>query len=80
VDNLDVEVGILKERLDTIDERNSRSDALQEKIAADIAEIKLKQSKQAGFVAGVIAVFTMMGTLLYYAIGPVLQLFKMKHG
>jgi hypothetical protein len=80
VANLDAEVAVIKERLDTIDERNQKSDELQTKIATDIAAIKLKLEKQSGFLAGVLAVFTALGGVIYYLAGPVLQLFKWKHG
>lgn len=77
---LNVTVAVLQERLDHIEEQNVKREAVQTQMAADIAEIKAKVMRFNGFVAGVLFVFTSIGAILYYVSGPIVQLFKWKHG
>lgn len=78
--NLDVQVAVLTERIDTMEEQAELRAALQSQMNQKIDELMKKLDKQSGFVAGVLAVFTAIGALLYYLSGPLVQLLKWKHG
>lgn len=78
--SLEVKVAVLTERLDTMEEQAKAREELQKTMDSKLDEIVLKLSKQSGYLAGIVSVFTAIGAILYYLAGPVLQLLKWKHG